>query len=73
MQIRCFNCHRPFAMGKEAVHAALDSTTAEGLSHYNVHCPHCGKVNRVSRQELLRAAPDWKKDEDSRKKIETNE
>ncbi len=73
MQIRCIHCHKPFALGKDAVHAALDTITTEGLSHYDVHCPHCSKVNHVSRQELLRSAPDWKKDEGARKPLETNE
>jgi hypothetical protein len=59
MQIRCYNCHRPFALGREAVHAALDVTYAEELSHYNAHCPHCRRANRVSVEELRRAAPDW--------------
>lgn len=59
MQIRCYNCHKPFALGKEAVHAALDTVTAEQLSHYNAVCPHCRRVNRVSHAELQRAAPDW--------------
>jgi hypothetical protein len=60
MQIRCFNCRRPFALNKEAVHAALDLLTAQSMSHYNAPCPHCSKVNRVSRKELQRAAPTWK-------------
>lgn len=59
MQIRCHNCHRPFALSKDAVHAALDSMVAEDLSHYNANCPHCRRVNRVSKAELQRAAPDW--------------
>jgi hypothetical protein len=59
MQIRCSNCHRPFALGKEAVHAALDIVTAEELSHYNAYCPHCRRANRISKDELRRAAPDW--------------
>jgi phage FluMu protein Com len=59
MQIRCYHCHKPFAMGKEAVHLALDEMTSGDLSHYNAHCPHCGRVNRVSRQDLMRSAPDW--------------
>lgn len=60
MQIRCQFCHRPYAMGKEAVHAALEHITAEKQNHFDAACPHCGKVNHVSRAELLRAAPDWK-------------
>jgi Zn finger protein HypA/HybF involved in hydrogenase expression len=60
MQIRCQNCHKPFGLGKDAVHAALDQMQQEELSHYDVRCPHCGKGNHVSKNELLRAAPDWK-------------
>jgi phage FluMu protein Com len=59
MQIRCYHCHKPFALGKDAVHAALDLLSEEKLSHYNAQCPHCRRVNRVSRDELQRAAPDW--------------
>lgn len=65
MQIRCQNCHRPFAVGKEAVHYALDTMTAEELQHYDVKCPHCRRVNRVSREALLRAAPDWSPEKDA--------
>lgn len=59
MQLRCTNCHKPFALGNEAVHYALDTMEAEDLNHYNAQCPHCRRVNRVSDQELKRAAPDW--------------
>jgi phage FluMu protein Com len=59
MQIRCYHCHKPFAIGKEAVHAALDFVDAENLSHYDAPCPHCRRINRVSRQALERDAPDW--------------
>jgi hypothetical protein len=37
----------------------LDAVTTEDLSHFNAYCPHCRRANRISRQELLRAAPDW--------------
>jgi phage FluMu protein Com len=61
MQIRCQNCHKPFALSRETVHAALDMLTSQNMSHYDAHCPHCRRVNRVSQQELQHAAPDWKK------------
>lgn len=61
MQIRCSNCHKPYALGKDFLHAALDTISAEGLSHYNAPCPHCRRVNRVSRDEMLRASPEWKR------------
>jgi RNase P subunit RPR2 len=63
MQIRCYHCHKPFALGKEAVHMALQEMSDSDLSHYNAYCPHCGRANRVSHQELQRAAPDWKPEE----------
>jgi hypothetical protein len=63
MQIHCQHCHRPFGLDKEVVHAALDELSSEHLAHYDVHCPHCGKSNHVSRNELQRAAPDWKETE----------
>jgi hypothetical protein len=61
MQLRCQNCHRPFALGKDVIHAALDAMAAEHLEHYyNVPCPHCHKLTRVPRTDLQHAAPDWK-------------
>jgi phage FluMu protein Com len=59
MQIRCLNCHKPFALNKDAVHVGLTVLHEKGLSHYDVVCPHCHRVNHVSRDELMRAAPDW--------------
>ena len=61
MQIRCYNCHKPFGLNKEVIQAALDTLTADHLSHYNAMCPHCRRMNRISRDELIRAAPDWGK------------
>ena len=61
MQTRCQTCHRPFALSKDVVHAALDNMAAQHMEHfYNVQCPHCHKLTRVPRTDLLRAAPDWK-------------
>jgi phage FluMu protein Com len=63
MQIRCTNCHKPFALGKEEIYSALDLVSTDGLHHYDAHCPHCRRVNRVSPKELRRGAPGWKKGE----------
>ena len=63
MQIRCQQCHKPFGLSKEAVHQALDAITAADQAHFNVRCPHCGRTNKAARDELLRAAPDWNKQE----------
>jgi phage FluMu protein Com len=59
MQIRCYHCHKPFALSKDAVHAALDTMMVSEQHHYNAFCPHCRRANRVSYDELARAAPDW--------------
>jgi phage FluMu protein Com len=60
MQIRCLNCHKPFSLSKETILGALEKVESEHLTHFDAHCPHCRRVNRISRQELMRAAPDWK-------------
>ncbi len=60
MQLRCFKCHRPFALNKETILAAYDLVISENLSHYDVICPHCKRVNPVSRQELQRAQAQYR-------------
>jgi phage FluMu protein Com len=60
MQIRCVNCHRPYALGKVEVHALLDQMETESLHYVNTYCPHCRRTNKISRDELMRAAPDWR-------------
>ncbi len=61
MQIRCTQCHKPFGLSKEAVHQALEKVEAENLGYYNAQCPHCRRLNKVSKDELLRAAPELRK------------
>jgi len=62
MQIRCYHCNKPFALSKEAIHAALDQLSSQNLHHYNAPCPHCRRLNRVSQKQLSRAAPDWNRE-----------
>jgi len=66
MQLRCYNCHRPFSLSKDTIYAALDKVAAENLTHYDVPCPHCRRVNRVSPKELRRAAPNWEESTDEK-------
>ena len=61
MQIRCFKCQMPIALSQEAIHAALDVVASENMSHYDVRCPKCRKTNRVSAEQLKRAALGWEK------------
>jgi len=55
----------PIALGREAVYAALDVVTDENLSHYDVRCPKCRKTNRISVDQLHRAAPNWTRKRDT--------
>lgn len=64
MQIRCNHCHKPYALNKDMIHMALDQLHSENQNHYNAPCPHCRRTNRVSLQELERAAPGWTPSED---------
>ncbi len=48
-----------FNLRKEAIHAALDQMVENDQNHFNAPCPRCRKANRVSKQQLLRAAPNW--------------
>ena len=64
MQLRCYSCNMPFNIKRDEVEAALDYLHTEGLSHYNAHCPRCRKANRVSKEQLLKAAPNWVAPED---------
>jgi transposase-like protein len=56
-------------LNRDAVHTALDEVESQGLHHYNVRCPHCGRTNLVPRKDLERAAPDWKKPEQQKDSV----
>jgi len=62
MQIRCFKCHMPIALSKDMIYSALDVVMDEDLKYHDVHCPKCRKMNRVSKKQLVRAAPHWTRD-----------
>ncbi|MBM3145820.1 MAG: hypothetical protein FJ010_12810 [Chloroflexi bacterium] len=57
MQIRCFKCQMPIALGRDAVAEALEVVEKEDLSHYDVRCPKCRTTNRISRKQLSQFAP----------------
>ena len=64
MLFRCFKWHMTIGLSLEVVDTALDITTDENLHHYDVRCPRCRKTNRVSVDQLIRAAPGWKRERD---------
>ncbi len=65
MQIRCFKCSMPIALGRDAIYAALDLVYDEDMTHYDVRCPKCRKTNRVSREQLENAAPGWTREREA--------
>ena len=67
MQIRCYKCSMPISLGRDAVFGALDYVTDEELTHYDVRCPKCRKVNRISVEQLHQAAPTWQRKRDETK------
>ena len=67
MQIRCLKCHMPISMNRDSIFAALDAVADDDLSHFDIHCPKCRRMNRVSKNQLLRAAPTWKRDREDDK------
>jgi len=62
MQVQCFKCQMPIALSQETIYAALDQIHDESLTHYDVRCPRCRKTNRISADQLKRAAPGWKRE-----------
>jgi phage FluMu protein Com len=64
MQIRCSKCHIPVALNRDAVVDALDHIDKEKLSFYDLRCPKCRTMNRVSRKQLQRSMPKIARDPD---------
>ncbi|HFC10040.1 MAG TPA: hypothetical protein ENJ54_09375 [Chloroflexi bacterium] len=60
MQIHCTYCGAPLNISRKQAEAALEMLHAEDLTYYEVRCPKCRKMNKVSREVLTRAAPTWK-------------
>lgn len=57
MQLRCYRCGNSFAINKEEAAFALKALEETGGTHYDTHCPRCRHANRVSVEQLRRAAP----------------
>jgi phage FluMu protein Com len=57
MQIRCYRCNWSFALKKEEIAFALEALEESNGNHYDVRCPRCRHMNRVSLEQLKQAAP----------------
>jgi phage FluMu protein Com len=65
MQLRCYQCGKPYPISRETVAAALETMATEHQTHYHANCPHCRRVNKVPRAELERMAPPAQKPAES--------
>ncbi len=59
MQIRCYSCKMPISVGRRMVKQALTIVHEDELVYFDFSCPKCKKANRVSKEQLLHAAPGW--------------
>ncbi len=57
MQIRCYRCGWSFAVKKEEAAFALQALEETGGTHYDSNCPNCRHSNRISLEQLKKAAP----------------
>lgn len=57
MQIRCQRCGSTVNLRKEEITFALEELKKSGGRHYDVRCSRCRNSNRVSIDQLQRAAP----------------
>ncbi len=70
MQIRCYRCNWSFSIKTEEIQFALEALEESGGNHYNVRCQRCRHINRVSLEQLRKAAP---KPEEQQIKPEEND
>jgi len=59
MQLRCYSCQTPFTVSRNVVEQALNIMEEDDLVHFDMRCPKCKKANRVSKEQLHHAAPNW--------------
>lgn len=59
MLVRCSHCGTPTTYGKDMVHTILSRVVDQDLKHIDLRCPKCRKPTRVSKEQLIKAAPDW--------------
>jgi hypothetical protein len=57
MQLRCYRCGWSFGVGRDEILFALESVRQSGGNSYNARCPRCRHANRISLEQLERAAP----------------
>lgn len=59
MNLRCMYCQTMFGISRDVMLIGLQTMDAEKLSHYDIYCPKCRRANRVERNKLELANPNW--------------
>jgi len=57
MQTRCYRCGWSFTIKKDEITFALEALEESDGAHYDVRCPSCRHTNRISIEQLRKAAP----------------
>jgi phage FluMu protein Com len=57
MQLRCYRCGWSFGVKREEITFAIEALEKSGGVHYDIRCPRCRHTNKISLDQLKRAAP----------------
>lgn len=57
MNIRCYRCGWSFSMSRDAISLAVTHAQTTKAKYHVEHCPKCRQANKVSVDQLRRAAP----------------
>ena len=61
MQLKCSYCSTPFAINNETALVAIEELKDPKKHHYDAHCPKCRRAVYVTREQLARAYPVYRK------------
>ena len=71
MQIRCYRCNWNFAIKNEEIAFVVDALEESGGNHYDIRCPRCRTINKISLEQLRWAVP--KPEEEEEEEVEQEE
>jgi len=65
MQIRCYRCNWNFAIKNGEIAFVLEALEESGGNHYDVRCPRCRTINKISLEQMRWAAPRSEEEEEA--------
>jgi phage FluMu protein Com len=57
MQIRCYKCNWSFAIRKDEIAFVIDALEESEDQHYDVPCPRCRTINKISVEQMRQVVP----------------